>query len=45
MADLVRSRPETFVGFVAGVPMNDVDAALAEIDRAVLKVITHHAVA
>jgi predicted TIM-barrel fold metal-dependent hydrolase len=35
MAELVRSRPETFVGFVAGVPMNDVDATLAEIDRAV----------
>jgi uncharacterized protein len=35
MAELVRSRPETFVGFVAGLPMNDVDAALAEIDRAV----------
>ena len=35
MAELVRSRPETFVGFVAGVPMNDVDAALTEIDRAV----------
>jgi uncharacterized protein len=35
LAGLVRSRPETFVGFVAGLPMNDVDAALAEIDRAV----------
>jgi predicted TIM-barrel fold metal-dependent hydrolase len=35
MADLVESRPDTFVGFVAGVPMDDVDAALAEIDRAV----------
>jgi predicted TIM-barrel fold metal-dependent hydrolase len=35
MAELVRSRPDTFPGFVAGVPMNDVDAALAEIDRAV----------
>jgi predicted TIM-barrel fold metal-dependent hydrolase len=35
MAELVGSRPETFVGFVAGVPMNDVDATLAEIDRAV----------
>jgi predicted TIM-barrel fold metal-dependent hydrolase len=34
MAELVRSRPDTFVGFVAGVPMNDVDAALTEIDRA-----------
>jgi predicted TIM-barrel fold metal-dependent hydrolase len=35
MAELVRSRPDTFPGFVAGLPMNDVDAALAEIDRAV----------
>jgi aminocarboxymuconate-semialdehyde decarboxylase len=35
MAELVRSRPDTFLGFVAGLPMNDVDAALAEIDRAV----------
>jgi uncharacterized protein len=35
MAELVGTRPETFVGFVAGVPMNDVDATLAEIDRAV----------
>jgi uncharacterized protein len=35
LAELVRSRPDTFVGFVAGLPMNDVDAALAEIDRAV----------
>ncbi len=35
MAELVRSRSDTFVGFVAGVPMNDVDATLAEIDRAV----------
>ena len=35
MAELVRARPETFAGFVAGLPMNDVDAALDEIDRAV----------
>jgi predicted TIM-barrel fold metal-dependent hydrolase len=35
MAELVRSRPDSFVGFVAGLPMNDVDAAIAEIDRAV----------
>jgi aminocarboxymuconate-semialdehyde decarboxylase len=35
MAELVRSRPDTFAGFVAGLPMNDVDAALAETDRAV----------
>jgi predicted TIM-barrel fold metal-dependent hydrolase len=35
MAELVRSRPDTFAGFVAGVPMNDVEATLAEIDRVV----------
>ena len=35
MAELVRSRPETFAGFVAGLPMNAMDAALDEIDRAV----------
>jgi predicted TIM-barrel fold metal-dependent hydrolase len=35
MAELVRARPDTFVGFVAGVPLNDVDASLIEIDRAV----------
>ena len=35
MAEMVGSRPDTFVGFVAGVPMNDVDATLAEIERAV----------
>jgi len=35
MAELVRSRPDTFSGFVAGLPMNDVEATLAEIDRAV----------
>jgi aminocarboxymuconate-semialdehyde decarboxylase len=35
MAELVRSRPDTFAGFVAGLPMNDVDAALTEVDRAV----------
>lgn len=35
MAELVRSRPDTFAGFVAGVPMNDVDATLTEIDRAI----------
>jgi predicted TIM-barrel fold metal-dependent hydrolase len=35
MAALVRSRPENFVGFVAGLPLNDVDAALTEADRAV----------
>ena len=35
MAELVRSRPDNFAGFVAGVPMNDVEATLVEIDRAV----------
>jgi uncharacterized protein len=35
MAELVRTRPDTFAGFVAGLPMGDVDAALAEVDRAV----------
>jgi predicted TIM-barrel fold metal-dependent hydrolase len=35
MAELVRMRPETFAGFVAGLPMGDVDAALTEVDRAV----------
>jgi predicted TIM-barrel fold metal-dependent hydrolase len=35
MAELVRERPERFPGFVAGLPMNDVDAALGEADRAV----------
>jgi uncharacterized protein len=34
LAELVRCRPDTFAGFVAGLPMNDVDAALAEVDRA-----------
>ena len=35
MAEMVRDRPDTFVGFVAGVPIDDVDATLAEIDRAI----------
>jgi uncharacterized protein len=35
MAELVRSRPDTFAGFVAGVPLNDVDASVAELDRAI----------
>lgn len=35
MAELVRTRPETFAGFVAGLPLNAIDAALDEIDRAV----------
>jgi uncharacterized protein len=35
MAELVRTRPETFAGFVAGLPLNAMAAALDEIDRAV----------
>ena len=35
LAELVRSRPETFPGFVAGLPMNDPDAAVAEAERAI----------
>lgn len=35
MAELVRSGDDRFIGFVAGLPLNDVDASLAEIDRAV----------
>ena len=34
MAEMVGDRPDTFLGFVAGVPMNNVEAALEEIDRA-----------
>jgi predicted TIM-barrel fold metal-dependent hydrolase len=35
LAELVRSYPDRFPAFIAGLPMNDVDAALAEVDRAV----------
>jgi predicted TIM-barrel fold metal-dependent hydrolase len=35
MAELVNKHPDRFLGFVASVPMNNPDAALAEIDRAV----------
>jgi predicted TIM-barrel fold metal-dependent hydrolase len=35
MARLVRSFPDRFVGFAAALPLNDVDAALRELDRAV----------
>jgi predicted TIM-barrel fold metal-dependent hydrolase len=35
LAALVRSHPDRFPGFVAGLPMNDVEATLAEVDRAV----------
>jgi aminocarboxymuconate-semialdehyde decarboxylase len=34
LADLVRRHPDHFAGFVACLPMNDVDAAVAEIDHA-----------
>ena len=35
MADLVRRYPERFVGFAASLPLEDPDASLREIDRAV----------
>jgi aminocarboxymuconate-semialdehyde decarboxylase len=35
MAELVRSHPERFAGFTACVPMDDPDAAVAELDYAV----------
>jgi aminocarboxymuconate-semialdehyde decarboxylase len=35
MADLVRQYPDRFPGFVASLPLNNPDAALREIDRAV----------
>ena len=35
LADIVRKHPDRFPAFVATLPMLDVDAALAEIDRAV----------
>jgi aminocarboxymuconate-semialdehyde decarboxylase len=35
LAELVRDHPERFAGWVACMPMNDVDATLAEIDYAV----------
>ena len=34
MADLVERFPDRFAGFAAALPMNDVDAALRELDRA-----------
>lgn len=37
LAELVRMHPDRFPGFVAGLPMNNVEAAVAEIDRAYLK--------
>src|SRR5688572_13486456 len=35
MADLVSRHPERFIGAAACVPMNDVDAAIAELQRCV----------
>jgi len=35
MAELVRAHPERFAGFAAALPLNDVDASLEELDRAV----------
>jgi uncharacterized protein len=35
MANVVAKRPERFPGFVASLPMNNPDAAVAEIDRAI----------
>jgi predicted TIM-barrel fold metal-dependent hydrolase len=37
MAELVRKHPDRFPGFVGGLPMNNVDAAVQEIERAYLK--------
>jgi aminocarboxymuconate-semialdehyde decarboxylase len=35
MAELVRRHPDRFVGFACSLPLNDTDASLREIDRAV----------
>ena len=35
LAELVRDHPERFAGFAAALPLNDVDATVAEIERAV----------
>jgi uncharacterized protein len=35
LAELVRDHPDRFVGFAAELPLNDVDASLEELDRAV----------
>jgi predicted TIM-barrel fold metal-dependent hydrolase len=37
LAELVTQHPDRFAGFVAGLPMNNPDAAVKEIERAVLK--------
>lgn len=35
MAELVRRHPDRFAGFVASLPLGDIEASLAELDRAV----------
>ena len=35
MAELVQEHPDRFVGFVAGLPLNDVDASMEELERAI----------
>jgi predicted TIM-barrel fold metal-dependent hydrolase len=35
MADLVRAHPQRFPGFIASLPLNDPDASVAELERAV----------
>ena len=35
LAELVRAHPDCFAGFVAALPLNDIDASLREIERAV----------
>lgn len=37
LAEIASAHPDRFAGFVAGLPMNDVDAALREIDHACLE--------
>src|SRR5207245_1212304 len=37
MADLVSKHRDRFVGFAAALPLNDIDASVAEMDRAVAK--------
>src|ERR1700730_1047232 len=37
MAELIAKHPDRFLGFVASFAMNDVEASLAEIDRAILR--------
>ncbi len=37
LAEICRKNPERFPAFIAALPMNNIDATLAEIDRAVLQ--------